>query len=105
MIRLAFRLLSAISLAIAVIMAVTDATRSIAISHLEPTPLGAYWLQYSPDTLATVRIWIDAHATWLWDPLLLNLLTIPGFVAFAVLAFLLYAVGYRRPDVSGRLAL
>jgi hypothetical protein len=39
-----------------------------------------------------------------WDPLLLTLLKAPGFAAFAVLAFLLYAIGHRRPDPSGRLA-
>lgn len=104
MIRLLFRILSVISLAIAVIMAVTDATRSIAISHLEPTPLGAYWLQYGPDSLEASRIWATEHASWVWDPLLLTLLKAPGFAAFAVLAFLLYAIGHRRPDPSGRLA-
>lgn len=105
MIRLVFRVLSVISLAVAVIMAVTDATRSIAISHLEPTPLGAYWLQYAPDSLENVRIWMEANGAWLWDPLLLTLLKAPGFAVFAVIAFLLYAIGYKRPDASGRLAV
>lgn len=104
MIRLVFRLLSAISLAVAVIMAVTDATRSIAISHIEPTPLGAYWLQYAPDSLDRTRAWLVANAAWLWEPVLTTLLRAPGFAAFAVLAFLLYAIGYRRPDPAGRLA-
>ena len=103
MIRLIFRFLSAISLAVAVIMAVSDATRSIAISHLEPTPLGAYWLQYAPDSLDAARVWIAANAPWLWDPLLATVLKVPGFAAFGVLAFLLYAIGHRRPAPAGRL--
>lgn len=104
MIRLLFRLLSVISLAIAVIMAVTDATRSIAISHLEPTPLGAYWLQYAPDSLDATCVWLVARAEWLWDPVLLTFLKSPGFAVFAVLAFILYAIGFKRPDPAGRLA-
>jgi len=104
MIRFVFRLLSVISLAVAVVMAVIDATRSIAISNLEATPIGATWLEYFPDSLGATRTWFEANAPFLWDPAILALLKIPGFVVFAALAFLLYAIGYKRQHSAGRFA-
>ena len=51
MIRFIFRLLATLALAIAVIMAVLDATRSIAADALVLTPLGTSWYLVSPETL------------------------------------------------------
>ena len=44
MFRFLFRLLASLALAVAVIMAVLDVTRTIAASHLVLTPLGASWV-------------------------------------------------------------
>ncbi len=52
MIRFLFRLLSTVSLAIAVIMAVLDATRTVAASGLVLSSLRESWAATSPDTLA-----------------------------------------------------
>ncbi|MGB3502025.1 MAG: hypothetical protein WBA44_10395 [Mesorhizobium sp.] len=104
MIRFIFRLAATLSLAVAVIMAVSDATRSIAISKFDPTPIGAAWLKYAPDSLGATQAWLTANAAFLWDPVLLQLLRTPGFVAFAILALLLYAIGYRRQPAAGRFA-
>ena len=104
MIRFIFRLLATLSLAVAVIMAVADATRSIAISKFDPTPVGASWLQYAPDSLGNTRAWLETNAPFLWDPVMLAVLKVPGFAAFAVLAFLLYAIGHRPRPAAGRFA-
>lgn len=96
MIRFLFRLLATLLLAIAVVMAVIDATRSVAAGQLVMTPLGASWLAVSPDTLERAQAAIAGIHPGLWDPLMLAVLTAPGFAVFAVLALFLYAIG-RRP--------
>ena len=52
MIRFLFRLLALAALALAVIIAVMDATRSVASSAVEMTALGYLWLEYIPDSFA-----------------------------------------------------
>lgn len=106
MIRFLFRVLALAALAVAVIMAVIDATRSIAISKFDPTPLGGYWFEYAPDSLAGLqRFLIDNGVAFLWNPTMLTLLKVPGFVAFLVLSFLLYAIGRRPTRRGGRFAI
>ncbi|MDN5928931.1 MAG: hypothetical protein L0I29_17845 [Hyphomicrobiales bacterium] len=96
MIRFAFRLLATISLALAVILAVLDATRSVAVSRLVLTPLGESWKTFSPSTLDSARKAMESHWPLLWDIVAQWLLSAPGSIVFAVLAFLLYAAGHRR---------
>jgi len=96
MIRFLFRLLATMLLAVAVVMAVIDATRTVAAGELVMTPLGVSWLAVWPDTLEKAQGALSAIHPGLWDPLMLAVLGAPGFVVFAVLAFLLYAIG-RRP--------
>jgi hypothetical protein len=97
MIRFLFRLFSMFALSVAVILAVLDATRSIAASALVLTPLAASWAAAAPASLAAAeaRVAETLHPL-VWDVLVVPILSLPGFVVFAVLALLLYAVG-RRP--------
>jgi hypothetical protein len=95
MIRFVFRLLATILLALAVILAVLDATRSVAMSRLVLTPLGESWKALSPATLESVRTALEARWPPLWDIVGAWLLSMPGSILFAVLALLLYAVGHR----------
>ena len=86
------------ALAVAVIMTVLDATRSIAASALVTTPLATSWMAVSQDTLSATQAFVtEKIGPFAWDPVLVQILALPGFVVFAVLAFLLYAVG-RRPE-------
>jgi hypothetical protein len=101
MLRFLFRLLAIMSLALAVILAVMDATRSIALSKFDPTPLGALWLEHAPSSLTGLQGLLTGSAAFLWDPALLTLLRVPSFVFFAALALLLYAVGH-RPEPRAR---
>jgi hypothetical protein len=96
MIRFLFRLLATVMLAIAVVMAVLDATRTVAAGTLVLTPLGSSWLALSPDTIGKAQAAIEAIHPALWDPLTLSVLELPGFAVFTVLALLLYAIG-RKP--------
>jgi len=97
MIRFLFRLLATVALAVAVVMAVLDATRTIAAGDWVLTPLGTSWMSVLPGSLEATQTTIE---TWLhpalWDPVALAVLKLPGFAVFSVLALLLYAIG-RKP--------
>ena len=76
-------------------MAVLDTTRTVAASALVLTPLNASWLAVSPDTRAAFETFVRAKASpLLWDGAIAWVLNQPGFAVFAMLAFLLYAIGY-----------
>lgn len=97
MIRALFRLLSMIALAVAVIMAVLDATRSIAADRLVLTPLGESWGSVSPQTLESTKALLrsiapDAAA----EAILTQLLAAPGFAVVAVVSLIFHVIGRRR---------
>lgn len=95
-IRFIIRFLALVALAVAIILAVVDATRSLAASRLVTTPLGQSWKAISPDTLEMARNTVELYL-WpaVWDTLAGLVLGLPGFAVFAVLAFILYALGNR----------
>jgi inosine-uridine nucleoside N-ribohydrolase len=94
--RFLFRLAATIALAVAVIMAVLDATRTVAASHLVLTPLRESWGAVSPHTLQNFQNLTQTKINALaWDPVAVTVLNLPGFAVFAALAFLLYAIGHR----------
>lgn len=104
-IRFAFRLLSVVTLAFAVILAVGDAARSVASSTLETTPLMTSWLQTAPDSAAAVQGWITTQlGSAAWNGVLAPLLGLPGFLLFGLLALLFYALGRKPAPKRGRIA-
>jgi hypothetical protein len=105
MLRFLFRLAAMVALSVAVIMAVLDATRSVAASALVMTPLNSSWLAVSPDTRAAFETFVRAKAgPMIWDGGVAWVLAQPGFAVFAVAALLLYAIGYRRRRRGGEFA-
>ena len=101
--RFLFRFAATIALAVAVIMAVLDATRTVAAAHLVLTPLRTSWAAVSPHTLESFQHLVQTKLHPLaWDPVTVTVLSLPGFAVFLVLAFLLYAIGHRprRRDVG-----
>lgn len=98
MIRYLLRLIAMIALALAVILAVVDATRTVAESQLVMTPLAQSWSDLSPQSIAGFRAWVEGtlHPA-VWDPVLVAVLALPGFAVFGIIAFLFYALG-RRPQ-------
>lgn len=88
------RLLAMVMLAITVIMAVLDATRSIAADRLVLTPLGTSWNDVAPTLLGQIETLIDSRLpAFVLDPLFTGLLSAPGFAVFAVLALLFALAG------------
>lgn len=97
MIRFLFRLLAMIALSAAVILAVIDATRSVAAGALVTTPLGESWLSALPKSLEAVQTMVEnSLGRAAWDMIVLYVLTWPGFAVFGVVALLLYGIGHRR---------
>ena len=97
MFRLFLRILAVLALAVAVVMAVIDATRSIAASALTFTPLGESWYAVSPDTLNLAQATIQRYTLpVIWDPFIIQILTLPGWLVFLALALVFYIAGYRR---------
>ena len=97
MFRAILRLFSLVALAVAVILAVLDATRSIAAGEITLTPVGTSWAALSPSSLEALERAITANLPFfIWDPLTTGLLRQPGFVVLAVLALLLALAGRRR---------
>ncbi|CAH2400660.1 hypothetical protein [Mesorhizobium escarrei] len=105
MFRFVFRLAAMVALSISVIMAVVDATRSVAASALVMTPLNTSWLAASPDTRSAFESFVrDRLGPLLWDGAIAWVLNQPGFAVFAGLAFIFYMIGHRRERPTGRFA-
>ncbi|SIT56305.1 Signal peptide protein [Mesorhizobium prunaredense] len=105
MFRFVFRLAAMVALSVSVIMAVVDATRSVAASAPVMTPLNTSWLAVSPDTRSAFESFVrDKLGPPLWDGAIAWVLNQPGFAVFAALAFILYMIGYRRERATGRFA-
>lgn len=105
MFRALFRLLSMIALSIAVIMAVIDATRSVAAETLVMTPLISSWRDVAPSLLEGLeQSMTRSLPPFLWDPVMTTILSQPGFAIFTVLALLFAMIG-RRPAAPRRFAV
>lgn len=92
-------------LALAVVLAVLDITRSITASEIVLTPLAKTWGTISPQTLLDsrdlVREW--AHP-YLWDPVVLSILNLPSWLVVWLIAMIFLKLGQRRSAPYGRFA-
>lgn len=99
------RLLSMILLAVAVIMTVLDATRSIAAGALVMTPFGVSWATLLPESLGRFEAMIISNMPpFVWNPLVLAVLHLPSFAVAALLSFLLALAGHKRVRHSDRIS-
>lgn len=92
-----FRIIGLLTLALALITAVLDLTRSIADSTIVMTSLGQDWFNFSLSSLNLTQAIIQRyiHPT-IWDPGIQTILLLPSWVVFSVLAILFFWVGRRR---------
>ena len=105
MFRFIFRVLATFCLAVAVIMAVLDATRSIASDMIVMTPLSESWRSVSAQSYAAAEAAVsEIIAPYAWDPVILTLLSAPGFAVFLGFAFVFYVIGRRPERRTGRFA-
>lgn len=103
MFRFVFRLLSLITLAMAIMAATLDAIRSVAASEPVFTPLAVAWTAASAESIAFVAdtIMNRLHPA-LWDPVSLWVLSQPASAVLLVLSLLLWMIGYKRQPFAGR---
>ncbi|MEN0040457.1 MAG: hypothetical protein AAF764_03875 [Pseudomonadota bacterium] len=91
-------------LALALVLAVLDITRTISASAPVLTPLNELWQNISAASLE----WLQTSATnihaLLWDPVLLFVLQLPGWLVFFLLAMLMMWAGQPADDRFGRFA-
>ena len=91
------RLVGILLVAVALVTAVIDGTKSIAASHLVTTPLGVNWSEFFPQSLSAAQSGIELHvAHWLWDPVMLWILMLPTWVVAGALGALFVWLGTRR---------
>ena len=84
------------------VAAVVDATKSLAGGGAwVVTPMGQQWRELAPETLNVSKVWIETNAgKWLWDPVILGILSAPTWVVFGILGVFLYWLGQKRKEVE-----
>jgi hypothetical protein len=102
MIRFLFRFLGLLSLAAAFIALVIDGTKSIAANAVTMTPLGQYWNDIHSTSLQLLQPAIERHiALWLWNPVVLNIITAPTWLVLGILGAVLVLIGRKkRPPIG-----
>ena len=96
MIKPVLRILALFALAMALITAVLDITRSIADSTLIITPMGIDWLTLSPGTLTQAQTAVSTYLfPALWDPVIQTILLAPSWFIFGALWLILSLLGKR----------
>jgi hypothetical protein len=102
MIRFVFRLVGFFLLVGAFVALVLDGAQSIAASQLRLTPLGQTWNDWHSTSLQLLQPAIERHvADWLWDPVMLNVLTTPTFVVLGALGAIFLLIGRKKKPLIG----
>ena len=99
---LILRILGVWLLLLAMVAAVVDATKSLAGGGAwVVTPMGEQWHQLAPETLVVSKTWIETTiGQFLWDPIIVGILSAPIWVVFSILGVLLYWLGQKRKPVE-----
>ncbi|WP_158810802.1 hypothetical protein [Beijerinckia sp. L45] len=101
MLRLVFRLIGFLCLAVAFAALIVDGTRSIAAGTPAILPLGGTVSALAPDLFVRLHTGIATHAPLLWDPVLVTLLLLPAWLVIGVLGIVLVALTRRpRPKIG-----
>jgi len=102
MIRFLFRFVGFLILAGGFIALVYDGTKSIAGSALVYTPLGQIWNNVHSSSLQLLQPAIERHVSqWLWDPVVLSILTAPAWLVFGIIGAVLMLIGRKKKPLIG----
>jgi len=102
MIRFLLRLIGLWILAAGFVFFVYDGTKSIAGDHFYITKLRHAWNAINSTSLQLLQPAIERHvAQWLWDPVVLSVLTAPTWVVLAVLGAILMLLGRKKKPLIG----
>jgi hypothetical protein len=102
MVRVGLRALAYPLLLLAAVALVYDVTRTTSgDTGLVMTSLAEHWRSISPATFEAARMVVTRRvAVWIWDPMILGLLRLPGWVALGGLGLVLGYLGRRRRSVN-----
>ena len=101
MLRLLFRFIGFVCLAVAFAAMIVDGTRSIAAGAPAIMPLGNTASALAPDLFIKAHDAIEAHFPLLWDPALVTVLLMPAWLVVGVLGLLLVALTRPRREKIG----
>ncbi len=102
MIRFLFRFFGLWILAAAFVFLIYDGTKSIAAGTLILKPFGDTWNDIHSTSLAQLQPFIERRvAVWLWDPVILSVLTAPTWLVLGVLGIVLILLGRKKKPLIG----
>ena len=102
MIRFLFRFIGLICLAAAFILVIYDGTKSIAGNRLFLTSVRTLWELINAGSLAKLRPLIEPYAGgFLWDPVMVAILTAPSWSLLGGFGILLLLLGRRKKPLIG----
>jgi hypothetical protein len=98
MLRIIAKLFGLIALAMTVITAVLDLTRSIANSALTITALGEEWSSIHANSLIGFQGVIEKNigSPWIFNALVIPILSVPSWLVFGILAIVFLWLGRRK---------
>lgn len=105
MIRFVFRMLSLLSLMLAVVAGVMDSIQSVSSSEVMLTSVASAWQELDAASLELARETLEHYI-----PVLIVLdglewvLRQPAFAVFLSISLVLWMIGYRKPSLAGRFA-
>jgi hypothetical protein len=96
------RLLGLIVLAAALGLAGYDTRSSFADGAIHTTKFGDVWFALHPNSLLLLQPAIERHvAVWLWDPVMLSILTAPTWLVLGVIGIILILLGRKKKPLIG----
>ena len=102
MIRFVFRFIGLWILAAGFVALVRDGTKSIAGNAVFVTKLGEDWNNIHSTSLQLLQPAIERHiAVWLWDPLVLTILTAPTWLVLGVIGSIFILLGRKKKPLIG----
>jgi hypothetical protein len=102
MIRFVFRFVGFLILAAAFAALLYDGTKTIAGSDIYVTPFQVTWTNFHPASLQWLQPAIERHfPTWVWDPVMMNILAAPTWLVLGVLGALLILIGRKKRPLIG----
>ena len=102
MIRFLFRFVGLVLLAAGFIFFVYDGAKTLADNVIRVTKVGDVWNQVHSTSLQLLQPAIERHvAVWLWDPVVLSVLTAPTWLVLAIVGSLLMIIGRKKKPLIG----
>lgn len=101
MIRFLFRFLGLWILAAGFVFFVYDGTKSIAGNAIHTTRLSDTWNIVHSTSLQQLQPAVERYALWLWDPVVVSVLSAPTWLVFGVLGALFILLGRKKKPLIG----